>query len=488
MSNETSDQPAAGRKWSTWDYLWRGGLVALTLFVALATVLSFWYFVQHRHYTRQLAQTVDEIKAAGGPLDAEEIEAYYRLPEGTDDLTAEYLQALSPFFARQSRASQVQGDEASLPYVGSSAKDALVGPDWDLRAAAETYLKDSQTSLDQLRALSQRPGAVRYPVKLSDNIAALLPCVQAIRDAARHLQLDFDLQLLAGNRERALADLITLLKTGETLRGEPLLISQLVRYAVFGIFAKGCEKFLADGKATEDELKVLKDALADLDFQDGLKRALVGERSMSYLALKMHDASHLGQLSGSDGPQYIPQMGSLKDVRPGDTAALLQFESAMIEAADAEFPQVLQEMQQLDDELMNSASQSSLPWNRNILTEMMAPAMTTVAVATARSLAVRDALRVAVAIETMRARTGERPSALMELVPDYLPAVPSDPFTGGTLRYQVGDDNYVVYSLGKDKVDNGGLVEDSVTDVGVRITTASETGTEAAPSEGTEVP
>lgn len=54
------------------------------------------------------------------------------------------------------------------------------------------------------------------------------------------------------------------------------------------------------------------------------------------------------------------------------------------------------------------------------------------------------------------AHAGNRPAKLEELVPDYLPAVPRDPFaTDAPLRYRPGADP-VVYSVGENGTDEGG--------------------------------
>ncbi len=465
------------RQWRTRDYLWRGALIAFTLFVIFTSIITFWFYVQYAHYSRELKQTVEQIRAAGGPLEAHEIEAYYRVPDGVDDLTEEYMQALAIFLQRERTPVQQTPEEQQLPHVGllGAAKfGKLVGEDFDLRPAAEKYLSPFQPSLDQLRALANKQGRCRYPVKMADNIAALLPYTQVTRDAARHLQLDFDLQLASGNREQALADLLALLRVGEMLSEEPILISQLVRAAIFGMFLKASEEFLADGKASETELVALNAALKDVDFQRGLQRALNGERAMGYLALKSHNAQQMAAMAGNGGStKYVPPISNLKDLRPGDTAALLQLETEMLEAAQADFPQALENMKRVDDKVKKMAGETKLPWNKNILATMLMPAMVSVGTATARSLAAQRSLEAAIAMERCFAKSGERPAALADLVPEYLPYVAIDPYGGGPMQLKMQSDGYTIYSVGKDKVDNGGILDDQQTDVGVQIRTAT---------------
>jgi hypothetical protein len=48
------------------------------------------------------------------------------------------------------------------------------------------------------------------------------------------------------------------------------------------------------------------------------------------------------------------------------------------------------------------------------------------------------------------------PLHLDELVPNYLSKVPQDPFTGQTLIYRLQGTNWLLYSVGTDRADDGG--------------------------------
>jgi len=70
---------------------------------------------------------------------------------------------------------------------------------------------------------------------------------------------------------------------------------------------------------------------------------------------------------------------------------------------------------------------------------------------------VRGTLLVA-ALELHRARTGEYPAALANLVPAILTSVPLDPWSGEPFRYaRTTATEYKLYSVGADKVDDGGV-------------------------------
>jgi hypothetical protein len=48
------------------------------------------------------------------------------------------------------------------------------------------------------------------------------------------------------------------------------------------------------------------------------------------------------------------------------------------------------------------------------------------------------------------------PNNLAELVPEYLPGIPIDVYSGKPLAYQRLEDSYILYSVGRDRIDNGG--------------------------------
>jgi hypothetical protein len=66
----------------------------------------------------------------------------------------------------------------------------------------------------------------------------------------------------------------------------------------------------------------------------------------------------------------------------------------------------------------------------------------------------RDATLVAIALELYRREKGEWPTKLDQLCPDLLPAVPLDRFDGKPMKYRLLESGPVVYSVGRNKVDD----------------------------------
>ena len=72
-------------------------------------------------------------------------------------------------------------------------------------------------------------------------------------------------------------------------------------------------------------------------------------------------------------------------------------------------------------------------------------------------------LQTDLAIRLYREEHGQLPAQLNQLVPDYLPTMPLDPYTQQPLIYRPIENKFLLYSVGHDRVDNGGRFTDMKT-------------------------
>jgi hypothetical protein len=70
--------------------------------------------------------------------------------------------------------------------------------------------------------------------------------------------------------------------------------------------------------------------------------------------------------------------------------------------------------------------------------------------------ATRDLVRLAVAARGYKAKHGKYPEKLADLVPDFIAEVPLDPYDGRPMRLRREKGEIVIYSIGRDRVDDGG--------------------------------
>ncbi len=77
---------------------------------------------------------------------------------------------------------------------------------------------------------------------------------------------------------------------------------------------------------------------------------------------------------------------------------------------------------------------------------------------TARAFVAARCTMLAIGIERYHRSQGELPGSLDDVLGAYIDSIPLDPFTGKQLLYSYDEENYVVYSVGINRQDDGGSV------------------------------
>ena len=96
-----------------------------------------------------------------------------------------------------------------------------------------------------------------------------------------------------------------------------------------------------------------------------------------------------------------------------------------------------------------------------LLLQMM-PGCTDMQASCETYLGERDGTLVAIALELYRRDRGRYPASLEALVPDLLPCIPADRITGDPVRYRLRDGRPIIYSVGADGMDDGGVPADTM--------------------------
>ena len=68
-----------------------------------------------------------------------------------------------------------------------------------------------------------------------------------------------------------------------------------------------------------------------------------------------------------------------------------------------------------------------------------------------------EVAQTAIAAQKYKKNTGSLPKNLTDLTPKYLKELPIDPFDGKPLRYKKSEKGFTIYSIGENKIDEGGL-------------------------------
>jgi hypothetical protein len=326
-----------------------------------------------------------------------------------------------------------------------------------------TALKKFAPEISELKEAAHSRPYSRFPVHYTEepywNI--LLRHLAHIKGLTQLTQMRAVAELELGDNESALADLKLGMRVADSIQGEPLLISDMVRAAATSINAQTVREGLVRHRWTPDQLKELEAYYAQLDFLHDYKTAMRGERAfclggIDYMRRKGWKAASMqvsdeksGQMMDS-GPLWILPSGWCYQNMLNVSRFHQQF---TLPAVDENARRVNPQLTKEGITWVNSQQRG--PYNIFLL--MLAPALDKAVLHSARAQTLVDETRVACALARYRLEKGTLPEALSALTPEFLKSVPADLFDGQPLRYRREQDgSYHLYSIGWNEKDDGG--------------------------------
>ena len=302
-------------------------------------------------------------------------------------------------------------------------------------------------AIKEARKLKDMPNG-RFPLKLGEGPFVLdVDYVQDTREAAKLLRCDAMLRAQDNDCDGAAESCRALVNTARAIKDHPSIIAQLVRIAIQAIAVGAPSNELwPQGDVSEENLKKLQEMLEAEVTADGLEQAMRGERALG------HQAYSLGQfpviIFGGGYPEYLRMLnGEVKAARLKDTER------------DAAFRKL----------------QDKYSTGQNVLTRQSTRAMMKINEASRRAHAQLGVAIVGVAAERFRSKQAHWPSGIDELIKaGLLKEHCRDPYDGNPLRWKRVPTGVIIYSVGPDKIDNGGKLDRSNliapgTDVGFEL-------------------
>jgi hypothetical protein len=440
------------------------GLIAL--FVAYRLSLSFG--IQRRF---------DSIRRAGLPATCLELDNWYLQPppgENAADVFREVFAHYNSWTNKEAQfsvptdvrdksrfSSPPRSKHDLLPVEGTAKLPARTEPlPADMRQLIAEYLSDNAETLRLLhQAASMR--SCRYPVDLTKGVTAPLRHLNSIRHAARLLELEAIQHTEEQHPQPAVESTIASLGVSRSLNQEPTLISYLVHIACQGIDLESLERILNRTPLTDEQLAKLATAIEESENQQAFRRAYVGERCMG---VDIFQGLRTGKIPLKEissmldeeqpWPRFLIPVYRATGLLELDERAYLDIMEGYVKATQLLPPESIAAFHAVTDKVEHLTR-----WR--VLSRMLLPALDKpVSKAGYCAAKIRDA-ETALAVERYRLANGKLPSQLSDLVPTFLPAVPSDPFDGKPLRYKTLAKGYVVYSVGEDREDNGGAEKNS---------------------------
>jgi hypothetical protein len=322
-----------------------------------------------------------------------------------------------------------------------------------LAAPLPELLERHKGTLRLLRQAAARPACYFDRDYTRPSIHMLLPELLELRRAAQLLLLNARYQAAQGNLQAAVHDIDTVLRISRHVSNEPFVAGLLVTMAVHNEAVQTLDD-IVDGHELDEPALMALELTDTLPFRRLMNKALRLEEAFGLSIFCELDSREdfftwASEIYGGTGPAI-----------PG-TAAL--YRVLLLSQDLGSYREKLQLLQSLTRnpyyEVADLWKETERERKRDpggFLTALLLPALSRMGRATVESDGYQVVGRVAVALLRYRARQGSFPDDLSPLSPELLPFVPLDPATGKPLVYVKSETGFLLYSLGPDRVDDGG--------------------------------
>jgi hypothetical protein len=324
------------------------------------------------------------------------------------------------------------------------------------------FLKRSQPAIELLRKAAERPACNFGTQYNPPSVALVLPPLSKMRDLSRLLCLSSRAAASKGRMADAMDDLHAAWVLAEHCTAEPALIASLVAFAAEAQAFDTFQYVLDHSTLNHESLGASVNAVP-VSYQDALHRSMRMETAFGMSMFTMADPAMAfpAELAAELGP----------DVADAVIGATAPYRVFLWNADMAAYLRWMHRYEQLSSEpYFKSVSEWQSPRQKagregvgGLLASIITPSISRSAELAATADAQRRLVTLAIAMWRYRLAEGSFPSDLGQLVPHYVFKVPTDPFTGESMKVAKTDDGIVIYSVGSDLNDDGGKALDRKT-------------------------
>ena len=410
------------------------GLVVLAILIAVVWVLT----LRPRIESRLAA-----IRAAGEPVTPEELDAFYREPEGEN--------AADRFLAAFAQFPEGDGDDERPPHI---PKEAYLNPRAPLPPETLAEIRAWLAERAEAQRLLHEAVAIdecKFDLDFSQGLDVSYDHLGQLSLSSRTLILDAVERLSRGDGDGAADSLWAALRCGYAMRHEPTLLSGLVRLACGSRAVWHIERWAGAHDPTPGACKRLEAALRDEADSRMIHRMYVGERC---IGIHVFETMVLARSAAPAAFLYKP-----------DFIYYLDLMNGIVATTGLPYPESLRRGA--------AWSEPVIPFYATV-TGMILPGLARVSEETRRHMVRTESARVGLAALRFRAARGALPNALSDLVPDFIDAVPVDLYDSKPMRYRKTSDGFAVYAVSGNQVDDGGKTDrdektDTYLDIGFRV-------------------
>jgi hypothetical protein len=297
----------------------------------------------------------------------------------------------------------------------------------------------------------------------AERIETLVPYIQPWLTLSRVLEARARQARLAGRPEAAVADVQVALRFGDLIqRDATCLINYLVGLAIFSSAAEAAQEVARDPATPPEALARLAETLRKTGrFERGLRLALQAEYRMGCHVVddlrRRQSPEALADILGMDGETWVKILQRAHhpaySFKPHQTKRRLgEFYRRVI----ADIPKIYADLppEKAEEEPVQMLTFLMPNAIGRLLLDLLEPAIGRILETRCKLEAMASGTGLVVACQRFARERGRWPAELSELVPDYLEAVPRDPYDGAGFRYSA--EKGLAWAVGRNLTDEGG--------------------------------
>ena len=401
-----------------------------------------------------LAHDVDAklqaIRAAGLPTSGAELNAYYPAVPDNENAALVMTQA----FVLMRNFPDERSNEVANFKISPRGQSLTT----EQKQLLSDYVKMNAAALAKAGEAIKLSRS-RYPLDLTAGVETEFPHLAPLNNLVKAAEFKALLELESEQLTNADDSINNILKIVSTLDEEPEIVSWLVRNTSIGRATTMLERRLNADVLTDQELNEFSAGLAGVGGTNPLKRAVIALRAnripyfrMTWSQLRQINEANGDSTDGMPDSDRQPFLFWVSGWRDRDLRFFLNIMDANIAITSLPPPQNIIAYRNFDFEKIAK----TIKRYHFHLSAMFLPELSSSVRVENKGFAQIRSATAALAVEHFRLVHGQLPENLNELVPQFLPAVPSDPFDGAPLRYHRLAKGYVIYSVGADGHDDGG--------------------------------
>lgn len=309
--------------------------------------------------------------------------------------------------------------------------------------------------LNELRQAASERSQSQFPLRYEDNMSMILPHLGLIRRINQLLHVRSIALLELGRTDDAFEDIKLSFHLADSIKTERFLISYLVQIAIQSTTLRTVHEGLTRHQWKPEHLAYIADYCARTDMLSSYKQAMRGERALCLEGLEMTRTgkiplSHLMAFANGGNRPNPAWLGIPSGwIQQNELSIARTFQDRFLNIVDETQRRISPE--RAAEGMAQFKREAITPYN--MFAKLLVPALDKSSERAAKIQNYLNMAAIACALENHFQQNKQFPATLAELEGNFS----DDVITGEPFKYKKTGDNFVLYSVGWNQKDDGGV-------------------------------